>query len=228
MNQEYRILILDHNLEARDEISSLLIAHSQIHCALAADIKEALSLIQDTPPDLIIVHFQGLEFDQHESIKQIRRMSPLIPILALSDRDLPVDSDIDADAVADETILKPFRFANLLARLRAHLEFKELSDDAPFQVGAFMFRPVSKDLVDNEGEKIKLTEKEASILVFLQQTTDAVVTRDVLLKEVWGYNSNVTTHTLETHIYRLRQKIEPDPTHAQILVTEPGGYRLLV
>ena len=75
--------------------------------------------------------------------------------------------------------------------------------------------------------KIRLTEKETSILKYLFRAGDAVIGRDELLNEVWGYNSGVTTHTLETHVYRLRQKLEADPSNAQILVTEPGGYRLI-
>ena len=72
----------------------------------------------------------------------------------------------------------------------------------------------------------RLTEKETSILKFLYRSGATVVGRDTLLGEVWGYNAGVTTHTLETHVYRLRQKIEDDPSNAELLVTEPGGYRL--
>ena len=77
------------------------------------------------------------------------------------------------------------------------------------------------------GQKVRLTEKETSILKYLYRAGNKVVTRDILLNEVWGYNAGVTTHTLETHIYRLRQKIETEPSDAKILITEPGGYRLV-
>jgi DNA-binding response OmpR family regulator len=83
-------------------------------------------------------------------------------------------------------------------------------------------------LVDRTTEKkVRLTEKETGILKFLYRAGDKVVARDVLLHEVWGYSAQVTTHTLETHIYRLRRKMEPDPSQATILVTEEGGYRLV-
>ena len=82
-------------------------------------------------------------------------------------------------------------------------------------------------LVDEQEKKVRLTEKETAILKYLYRAGAKVVGRDVLLAEVWGYNSGVTTHTLETHIYRLRQKIEKDPSNAEILVTETGGYRLV-
>jgi DNA-binding response OmpR family regulator len=77
-----------------------------------------------------------------------------------------------------------------------------------------------------KNRRIRLTEKEAAILKFLYRAGTRAVARQVLLNEVWGYNAAVTTHTLETHIYRLRQKIEPDPANARLLVTEGGGYRL--
>ncbi len=96
-----------------------------------------------------------------------------------------------------------------------------------FTIGPYTVRPSAKLLVDAKGGKIRLTEKETSILKFLYRAGDKVITRDVLLHEVWGYNAGITTHTLETHIYRLRQKIEKDPANAQLLITEGGGYKLV-
>ena len=85
-----------------------------------------------------------------------------------------------------------------------------------------LFRSLRED-----NRKIKLTEKEAAIIKFLYRAGEQIVNREVLLQDVWGYNAGVTTHTLETHIYRLRQKIERDPSHAELLVTEGGGYKLV-
>jgi DNA-binding response OmpR family regulator len=141
------------------------------------------------------------------------------------------DSDADAvaglDAGANDYVGKPFRFVVLLARIRSQLRQYEASEDAEFQVGPYTFRPTSKNLVDAHGAKLRLTEKEAAILRFLHRAQRQAVPRETLLRDVWGYNANVTTHTLETHIYRLRQKIEDDPADARLLVTDAGGYKLL-
>jgi DNA-binding response OmpR family regulator len=139
------------------------------------------------------------------------------------------DSDVVAglDAGANDYVAKPFKFAVLIARIRAQLRQHEASEDASFRIGPYTFRPGAKILVNDKGSKLKLTEKETAILRFLYRAGQTVVSRDILLQEVWGYNASVTTHTLETHVYRLRQKIEPNPSAAQILITEPGGYRLL-
>ena len=114
-----------------------------------------------------------------------------------------------------------------MARIRSQLRQYEASEDAEFQVGPYTFRPTSKNLVDPQGVKLRLTEKEAAILRYLHRAEQQPVARETLLKHVWGYNANVTTHTLETHIYRLRQKIENNPAEAQLLVTEGGGYKLV-
>ncbi len=111
--------------------------------------------------------------------------------------------------------------------MRAQLRQHEQSEDAVFTIGPYTFKPAAKLLVDGGGSKIRLTEKETSILKYLYRAGERVVTRDVLLHEVWGYNAGVTTHTLETHIYRLRQKIEKDPSQAELLITETGGYKLV-
>ena len=122
-------------------------------------------------------------------------------------------------------MVKPFKFAVLLARIRAHLRQHEQSEDATFSIGPYTFRPSAKLLLDEKGAKVRLTEKETSILKYLYRTGEKPVgRRDVLLHEVWGYNSGVTTHTLETHIYRLRQKIERDPSNAEL--PRDGSRRL--
>ena len=143
-------------------------------------------------------------------------------------------SDSDADTIlglesgANDYVTKPFRLGVLLARIRAQLRQHEQSEDAVFTIGPYTFKPAAKIMVHGEnGQKVRLTEKETAILKYLYRANDRVVGRDVLLNEVWGYNAGVTTHTLETHIYRLRQKVEPDPSNAIILVTEAGGYRLV-
>jgi DNA-binding response OmpR family regulator len=128
---------------------------------------------------------------------------------------------------ANDYVTKPFRFAVLLARIRAHLRDHEASEDAVFTIGPYTFRPSSKLLLNPEGNEVRLTEKETGVLRYLCRAGQRPVSRETLLQEVWGYNSGLTTHTLETHIYRLRQKIEKDAASPAILVTEAGGYTLV-
>ena len=157
----------------------------------------------------------------------LRKAGFKAPIIMLTGNDSDADTILGLDAGANDYITKPFKFAVLLARIRAQLRQHEQSEDAVFTIGKYTFKPASKLLIDEKGSKIRLTEKETSILKYLYRAGEKVVTRDVLLLEVWGYNAGVTTHTLETHIYRLRQKIERDPSNAELLITETGGYKLI-
>jgi DNA-binding response OmpR family regulator len=138
------------------------------------------------------------------------------------------DSDVilGLDAGANDYITKPFKLAVLLARIRASLRQHESSEEAVFKLGSFSFQPSSKLLLTKDGKKIRLTDKETAILRYLYKNSQSPIARETLLAEVWGYNSGVTTHTLETHIYRLRQKIELEGGETKFLVTEGGGYRL--
>jgi DNA-binding response OmpR family regulator len=158
----------------------------------------------------------------------MRREGVRSPILILTAADSDADAVLGLDSGANDYITKPFRLHVLLARLRAQLRQHEQSEDAVFTIGPYTFRPSAKLLIDDpKRKKVRLTEKETAILKFLYRAGSRVIGRDVLLNEVWGYNSGVTTHTLETHVYRLRRKIERNPAKAEILVTEPGGYRLV-
>jgi len=125
-----------------------------------------------------------------------------------------------------ERLAKPVRVPELLSRLHALLAVFEASPGAAIALSGYAFHPVAKLLEGKGGARIRLTEKEAAILLYLHRAGGRAVPRAELLGEVWGYSSAVTTHTLETHVYRLRRKIEPDPQQARLLVTEEGGYRL--
>ena len=150
-----------------------------------------------------------------------------IPIIMLTAKGEETDIVLGLEMGADDYVTKPFRLGVLVARMRSQLRQHEQSEDAVFNIGPYSFRPANKMLIELESDKkVRLTEKETSILKYLYRAGSKVVGREILLAEVWGYNAGVTTHTLETHIYRLRQKIEINPSEAAILVTEPGGYRL--
>jgi DNA-binding response OmpR family regulator len=124
-------------------------------------------------------------------------------------------------------MVKPFRLAELTARLRAQIRAHETSEDAVLVIGPYHFRPGSRSLHDPlENRRIRLTDKEAAVLKYLYRSGGKPVGRQTLLREVWGYAKGASTHTVETHIYRLRRKIEPEATSVRILVNEDGGYRL--
>jgi len=167
------------------------------------------------------------DLDGREACKIMRKNGYRGPVIMLTAETSDADTILGLDAGANDYVTKPFKFAVLLARIRAQLRQHEQSEDAVFKIGPYTFKPSAKLLLQEDNRKIRLTEKETAILKFLYRAGDKVVGRDVLLHEVWGYNAGVTTHTLETHIYRLRQKIEVDPSHTQLLVTEAGGYKLV-
>ena len=182
------------------------------------DLREALS-------EQLVLTEDFDVFEAENGARAMEKAKETIYDLVVLDVGL-ADTILGLDAGANDYVSKPFKFPVLLARIRAQLRQHEQSEDAVFQLGPYTFKPAMKMLLTEDEKKIRLTEKETNILKFLYRSTDGVVARDVLLHEVWGYNAGVTTHTLETHIYRLRQKIEPEPSNARLLVTESGGYKL--
>ena len=177
--------------------------------------------------DLVILDVNLPDMDGREACKVMRRTGFKGPVIMLTAQGSDADMILGLDSGANDYVPKPFKFGVLLARIRAQLRQHEQSEDAVFTLGPYTFKPSSKVLLTGDNKKIRLTEKEASILKYLYRAGELAVGREVLLHEVWGYNAGVTTHTLETHIYRLRQKIERDPSNAEILVTEAGGYKLV-
>jgi DNA-binding response OmpR family regulator len=227
MTQARSILIADDDPELRSALAEQLALHEEFAPMQAENARSALALSRGSAIDLVIMDVGLPDMDGREAVKLMRAEGFKGPVIMLTGHVDDADAVLGLESGANDYVTKPFRFAVLLARIRAHLRQHDASEDAVLHIGAYTFRPSSKHLVNEKGGKTRLTEKETAILRFLYRADQKVVTRDVLLREVWGYNANVTTHTLETHIYRLRQKIERDPANAQLLVTGDGGYKLL-
>lgn len=223
-----RILLVDDDDDLRQMLSDQLQLHEEFSTDVCKDGAEALEIIKKEYYDIILLDVGLPDMDGRDVCRLMRRNGVKSPIIMLTGADTDADTILGLDAGANDYITKPFRLGVLMARLRAHIRQHEQSEDAVFTIGPYTFQPAAKLLLDTAtNRKIRLTDKETAILKYLYRVGDKVISRDILLDEVWGYNAGVTTHTLETHVYRLRQKMETDPSNASILVTEPGGYRLV-
>lgn len=223
------VLIIDDDAALAGTLAEQLALEGEFATSVATTLAEASALFAAPGArfDLVLLDVRLPDGDGREFCVRLRRDGHRMPVIMLTGSDSESDVVSGLDAGANDYIAKPFRLNELLARMRAQLRGYDSSEDAVFRLGPYLFRPSAKQLQDEaKGKRIRLTEKEAAILKFLYRAGGRPVPRNVLLNDVWGYNSNVTTHTLETHIYRLRQKIEPNPAEARLLVTEAGGYRL--
>jgi len=227
MAQLKKILLVDDDDDLREALGEQLLMTEDFDVFEATDGADAMSKVKAGLFDLVILDVGLPDTDGRELCRLMRKQGVKCPILMLTGHDTDSDTILGLDAGANDYVTKPFKFPVLLARIRAQLRTHEASEDAVFQLGNYTFKPSQKLLLTEDNKKVRLTEKETNILKYLYRASDGVVARDVLLHEVWGYNAGVTTHTLETHIYRLRQKIESDPSNARLLVTETGGYRLV-
>ena len=228
MTSGKKVLLVDDDDELRIALGEQLELHEEFVTDMAATGAQGLESAKCGHYDILLLDVGLPDMDGRDVCRLMRRNGVKSPIIMLTAQDSDADTILGLDAGANDYITKPFKIAILLARMRAHLRQHEQSDDAVFTIGPYSFRPSAKLLIEeSRNRKVRLTEKETAILKYLYRTGDRMVKRETLLGEVWGYNAGVTTHTLETHVYRLRQKIERDPSKAAILVTDPGGYRLV-
>ncbi len=220
------ILIVDGDAAMRETLREQLtrddFAVVEAACAREA---EACLARQDARFAAVIMDATLPDGDGHAVCARLRGNGLTMPVILMngSNRTCAADDTI--------SIAKPFRLSELMVHLRARLGAQERSGTGdgggPIRIGPYEFSPEDKALRNGDANlRIRLTEKESAILAFLHRMGERAVPRQELLTEVWGYNPAVTTHTLETHIYRLRRKIEADPAKACLLITEAGGYRL--
>ncbi len=221
-----RLLIVDDDRALRQNLLDLLGDEDLFELDEAENAGTALEKTRKIRVDLMILDVGLPDMDGRELVKLLRSEGFASPILMLTGQISEADEVDGLDSGANDYVAKPFRFPVLLSRIKAALRQHDNSEGVVFTIGHYSFQPAARLLADGDGSKVRLTDKETAILKFLYRQ-GKTISRDTLLAEVWGYNNRVTTHTLETHIYRLRQKIERDPSNARLLVTEDGGYRLV-
>ncbi len=221
-----RVLLVDDDTMLRGSLAEQLAADGSYTVVEAGTCEDGRARAREGLYEFMILDIGLPDGDGRDLCREFRDMGVSCPIILLTAAESDADTVRGLEAGANDYVTKPFRFAVLMARVHAHLRSHGHSEDAQYRIGPYTFRPSAKLLIDEASKKIRLTEKETNILKFLHRSGETVP-RETLLHEVWGYNPAVTTHTLETHIYRLRQKIEVDPSRARLLVTESGGYRLM-
>ncbi|WP_196260305.1 response regulator transcription factor [Pelagibacterium limicola] len=222
-----RLLIVDDDAELRSLLREQFEPLGEFTLLEAGTAAAARETARGETLDLMLLDVGLPDMDGREALKIMRKEGFRAPVIMLTGQDTEADEVLGLESGANDYVTKPFRFPVLLARVRTALRQHDQSEDVVFSIGPYRFQPAAKLLENGEGAKIRLTDKETSILKYLYRQGPRTISRDILLSEVWGYNNRVTTHTLETHIYRLRQKIERDPSNARLLVTEEGGYRLV-
>lgn len=221
-----RLLLVDDDAALREMLADQLARQGEFRTTAVGTGAEGLALAAAEPFDVIVLDRRLPDADGLDLCRQMRLGNVRCPIVILTDAgDAPIPPGPESGA--NECIVKPFRLGVLLARLRALIRQHERADDSELVIGPYTFLPSARMMINNITKTtIRLTEKETAILKYLYRCGNRVIKREILLDEVWGYNAGVTTHTVETHVYRLRKKIEPDPAEARILITEAGGYRL--
>ena len=226
MSGPHRILLVDDDQDLRSVLVLQLRLHEEFVTSEAGTAAEGLAAVADAHHDLILLDVGLPDMDGRELCRLMRKHGVKAPVIMLTAQNSDSDTILGLDAGANDYVAKPFKVAILLARIRAQLRQHEQNDDAVFTIGPYSFRPSAKMLFDEaRNRKIHLTERETAILKYLYRGGDRIVRRETLLNEIWGYGTGIETHTLETHIYRLRQKIEPE-AEPTLLLTEAGGYRL--
>ncbi len=219
-----RVLLIDCDAGLLSVLSEQLEHDGEFVTETAEDAADAMNAVATGIFDLALVDTGLADMDGPDLCREMRQHGFEAPIILLG----ADDGNPAADCGANDRIAKPFRIAALLSRVRAQLRHRYARSEAAMTIGPYDFHRGEKLLVERTGgRRIRLTEKEAALLTFLHDARDRTATRDTILDQVWGYNADLTTHTLETHIYRLRRKIESDPANAAILVTQPNGYRLI-
>jgi two-component system KDP operon response regulator KdpE len=222
-----RILVVDDEPAIRRTLRANLAARGYDVTAVETG-EEALRLAGVRMPDLLILDLMLPGISGLEVCRSLRALSS-VPILVLSARGEERTKVQALDLGADDYLTKPFGMDELLARVRALLRRPVAPVDvvAPLQVGPLLLDPETHE-VQRAGAALDLTPREFEVLAYLMRHANKVVTHRLLLAEVWGPQYESETQYLRVFINRLRRKIEDDPSHPRIIVTEPGiGYRLL-
>ena len=222
----HTILLVDDDESLREALAESFVDEGDFETIEAATFAQGQASAGDSRFDIALLDVSLPDGDGRQLARWMRAQGYKQPIVMLTGNTSEEDELEGLSSGATDYVRKPFKWPMLLARVRAHLDQHARSDAGSFMCGDLTFEGETRRILLPSGKSIKLTDKEAGILRHLARSPDRQASREDLLGSVWGYNPSVTTHTLETHIYRLRQKIEARPAEPVILLTQDGGYAL--
>ena len=214
------ITIISDEIEFVDALGSLLKDAENYNIKVVNSTNLKTKDAFDNLPEIIIVDSFNALLNKNFLTESLSRMINLAPVIYLS------QDDNDVNDTNFTNLPKPIYFPQLLKAIKKEMRDFVINKNREIEIGPYSFNYLMKRLVTKTGSEIRLTEMETKILYFLYKSNGKLIKRDTLLREVWGYKSEVMTHTLETHIYRLRKKISFDCLSQTLLVSESGGYRL--
>ncbi len=228
MTGKINVLIVEDDETLRDNLAEQLALYEDYVSLAVGTAKDAFAVVGKQHFHIVLLDIGLPDMDGREACRLLRRRGMFAPVIMLTGMSSDADVILGLDSGANDYVVKPFRISVLLARIRAQLRQHEMSEDAAFFIGPYIFKPGLHRLVDQHSlHETLLSAKECAILQLLCKAGDSPVASDVLYREIWGHSTPLATHTLQTHIYRLRRKIEHDPTRPRILKSESGGYRVV-
>jgi DNA-binding response OmpR family regulator len=220
-----KILVIDDDESLRDTIAVMLERENFVPI-LAADGRTGFEKALTLKPQLLLVDLRLPEMSGVDVCRQLRADRVQTPIIVLSAVGDEVDKVLLLEIGADDYIVKPFGTRELLARIRALLR-RTTPDTKSMRFGDVEV-DFDRRTITCRGSEVKLTPAEYNLLVFFLHNADRALTRDMILNSVWGYEAYPNTRTVDAHVVRLRQKLEPDPTLPRHFLTVHGvGYRFL-
>ena len=221
-----RLLVVDGDIYLRGILRQQLAVEGFDNFFEVGSVADFDTTFENTNPDLILIDIQIPNGNAIEICQSLRRNGFAKPIIMLTIKGAEDDIVLGLEAGANDYLTKPFRVGELLARIRIQLRQSLAVGVAQFEIGNLIFVPANKTVHEISSDLTQiLTEKETEILSYLYQAFPNEVTKTQILSEVWDFRIDVSTHTLETHIYRLRQKISLFNKKPLVLTTEKG-YRL--
>ena len=221
-----RILVVDDDPFLRATLKEQFAVEGFDEVFEAENLIEAFREIDERSPDIVILDIRLPDGNGIEICRKLRDRGFSKPIIMLTGQNAEQDIISSLEAGANDYVIKPMRMGELLARVKSQLWQYKASDTARFSIGGLSFIPANKLLKSpDENRKVILTEKESTILKYLYRAHPNCVPKEELLAEVWGFQNGLSTHTVETHIYRLRQKVKR-LTKTTIIITNTQGYSL--
>jgi DNA-binding response OmpR family regulator len=221
-----KVMVIEDDAEIRGIVTTLL-TNEGYQVEQADDGRMAVERVFLTKPDLILVDLKLPGLDGAEVCKRIRAGRLNTPIIVISAAKEEFDKVLLLELGADDYLVKPFGARELLARIKAVLRRSTAETRAVRSFGNIDV-DTERRLVTNRGNEVALTPSEYNLLVYFLKNPDRVLTREGILADVWGFESAPTTRTVDSHVVKLRQKLEPDPSVPRYFLTVHGvGYRFV-